>query len=130
MKKIVASITFVCYLAVTCGIIVNFHYCMNRLSALQLFVTENKECPECGMQIKKSHGCCRDEVQIIKMAVDQRTTSSVTFELPPLDAIVCLPSPFITAPLLNAGEKRHFHNHSPPLLTEQDSYLDNCVFRI
>ena len=130
MKKIIVSITFICYLAVTCGIIVNFHYCMNRLSALQLFVSENKDCPECGMQIKKSHGCCRDEVKIIKMTVDQRTNSTVPFELPSLDAIANLPSPFITTPLINASEVKQYNNHSPPLLTEQDTYLENCVFRV
>lgn len=130
MKKIVASITFICYFAVTSGVIVNFHYCMDRLASLQWFVTGNKTCPKCGMHIVKSHGCCRDEVKIIKMEVDQRTASAVAFELPPLDAIAYLPSPFITAPLVNVGEARHYNNHSPPLLTEQDIYLDNCVFRI
>ena len=82
------------------------------------------------MQIEKSHGCCRDEVKIIKMAVDQRSTSTVTFELPSLDAIVYLPSPFITAPLISSGELKQYNNHSPPLLTEQDIYLENRVFRI
>ena len=82
------------------------------------------------MQIQKSHGCCRDEVKIIKMAVDQRTASTVTFELPSLDAIVYLPSTFITAPLFSAGEMKQYNNHSPPLLTEQDTYLVNRVFRI
>jgi hypothetical protein len=130
MKKIIASIAFLCYLTVTCGIIVNFHYCMNRLASLQFFVTENKTCPKCGMHIKKSHGCCRDEVKIIKMKVDQKAASNIVFELPALDVIDQVPSLFITASFYNVNETRHNHNHSPPLLTEQDTYLQNCVFRI
>lgn len=82
------------------------------------------------MHIKKSHGCCRDEVKIIKMEVDQKVTSNMVFELPVLDVIDQSPSQFIVASFYNVNETRHFHNHSPPLLTEQDTYLQNCVFRI
>ena len=130
MKKAIASIAFICYLTVTSGLIVNFHYCMNRLASLQFFATENKTCPKCGMHIQKSHGCCRDEVKIIKMEVDQKVTSTMVFELPALDVIDHSPSDFIAASFYNVNETRHFHNHSPPLLTEQDTYLQNRVFRI
>jgi hypothetical protein len=103
---------------------------MNRLASLQLFGTENTSCPKCGMHIKKSHGCCRDEVKIVKMEVDQKATSNFVFELPALDVIGQVPSLFITASFYTISETRHYHNHSPPLLTEQDTYLKNCVFRI
>ena len=129
MKKIIASLAFICYLAVTSGVIVNFHYCMNRLASMQWFVVENTTCPTCGMHIQKSHGCCRDEVKIVKMEVDQKTTSNVSFELPALDIIDHVPSQFIVACSYNINETRHYNNHSPPLLTE-DTYLQNCVFRI
>ena len=130
MKKIIASIALLSYLAVTCGVIVNFHYCMNRLASTQLFATEVKVCGKCGMDTHKSNGCCRDEVKIIKMEVDQKVASHISFELPALEALVQTPSEFITASFINAGETRHYLNHSPPLLTEQDTYLQNCVFRI
>jgi hypothetical protein len=103
---------------------------MNRLASLQFFAKENKSCPKCGMHIKKSHGCCRDEVKIIKMEVDQKVTSNMVFELRALDVIDQVPSEFIVASFYNVNETRHYNNHSPPLLTEQDTYLQNCVFRI
>jgi hypothetical protein len=103
---------------------------MNRLASMQFFVSENKTCPKCGMHINKSHGCCRDEVKIIKMEVDQRAASHIVFELPALDAIDQVPSQFIVASFYNVSETGHHKNHSPPLLTEQDTYLQNCVFRI
>jgi hypothetical protein len=130
MKKIIVSITLLCYLAVTCGIIINFHYCMNRFTSVQFFVTENKTCPRCGMHIIKSHGCCRDEVKIIKMKVDQKTASDISFELPALDVMGHFPSQFIVTSFFNVEETRHYKNHSPPLLSEQDTYLQNGVFRI
>ena len=130
MKKIIASIAFACYLAVTSGILVNFHYCMNRLASLQFFATENKKCPKCGMHIEKSHGCCRDEVKIIKMEVDQKATSNIVFELPAWHSVDQEPSQFIAASFYNDAGTRHYQNHSPPLLSEQDNFLVNCVFRV
>ncbi|MBL7741132.1 MAG: hypothetical protein JNK14_18055 [Chitinophagaceae bacterium] len=130
MKKIIASITLLTYVAVTCGVIVNFHYCMNRLASTQLFSAEVKVCGQCGMDMHKANGCCRDEVMIIKMEVDQKTATHVSFELPSLEVLADIPSMFISAPFVNNTEQRHHHNHSPPLLTEQDTYLQNCVFRI
>jgi hypothetical protein len=130
MKKIIASIAFLCYLTVTSGILVNFHYCMNRLASMQFFVSENKTCSKCGMHINKSHGCCKDEVKIVKMQIDQKTTSYTSFEIPSLETLVTIPSEFITTSFINADYTKHYQNHSPPLLTEQDTYLDNCVFRI
>jgi hypothetical protein len=130
MKKAIASISFVCYLAVTSGILVNFHYCMNQLASTQFFVTENKSCPKCGMHINKSHGCCHDKVAIIKMEVDQKATSNIVFELPTLQHADHLYSEFFVASYNNVDEVRHFQNHSPPLLSDQDTYLQNCVFRI
>ncbi len=130
MKKIIASMTVLCYLAVTCGVIVNFHYCMDQFSSVQFFTTENKDCSTCGMHINKSHGCCRDEVKIITMKVDQKAPSTVSFSLPALDAMTTLPSRFICASFHNMEETGHYQNHSPPLLSEQETYLQNGVFRI
>ncbi|HET6996717.1 MAG TPA: hypothetical protein VFI06_17105 [Chitinophagaceae bacterium] len=130
MKKIITSIAFVCYLAATCGVIVNFHYCMDRLASMEFFASETKTCGKCGMNIKDSDGCCKDEVKVIKMNADQKAAPTIVFELPALGEMALVPSAFISASFLNINETRHYRNHSPPLLTEQYTYLDNCVFRI
>jgi hypothetical protein len=130
MKKAILSITFLCYLAVTCGVIVNFHYCMDRLASTKLFAAESKTCGQCGMHIQKSHGCCRDEVKIIQLKVDQKVASGISFELPACDAAVQTPSAFIAASFINAQEAKPGINHSPPLITDRDINLQHCVFRI
>jgi hypothetical protein len=130
MKNIIASIAFACYLTTTSGVIINFHYCMDRLASLEFFAAESKTCGKCGMKIKDSNGCCKDEVKIIKMNADQKAATSIVFELPALDAVPSTPSAFISASFFNIDQTRHHRNHSPPLLTKQDTYLDNCVFRI
>lgn len=76
----------------------------------------------------KDHGCCHDEVTIVKLDNDHQTSHlGFSFEAPSLSIVH---SEFILADLFNE-EKLYDHlNHSPPLLTKQDTYLQNCVFRI
>ena len=130
VKKLVTSIALVCYLAVSCGVVINFHYCMNRLASTQLFVSEKKFCDKCGMHTKKSNGCCHDEVKVVKLLQDQNTISGLSYNLPSIDATINIPSEFIDAAFHNIDEQKHFHNHSPPLLSAQDTYLQINVFRI
>ena len=130
MKKIIFSISFLCYFAATSGIVINSHYCMKRLVSTHLFETSPEVCGRCGMEIHKSSGCCRNEVKVVKLDQTQNKIPVVTYNLPALEVIVTTPSAFIVASFENNGEQRHFHNHSPPLLSEQDTYLQNNVFRI
>jgi hypothetical protein len=103
---------------------------MDRLASTKLFAAESKICDQCGMHNKKSHGCCRDEVKIIQLKVDQKVASDISFELPASDAGAHLPSLFISTSFINAPETEHNKSHPPPLITGQDIYLQNCVFRI
>ena len=130
MKKLVTTIALACYLAVSCGVVINYHYCMNRLASTQLFSSEKKFCNKCGMHTKRSGGCCHDEVRVVKLVQDQNTISGFVYHLPALDAIINIPSEFIAASSYNIDEQKHFHNHSPPLLSAQDTYLQINVFRI
>lgn len=130
MKRILTSIVLVCYLLVTCGLVVNQHYCMDRLASTQLFTTPDKICGDCGMHTDKSNGCCRDEVKVVKLVQDQNKIPVVTFEFPSLNELSIVPSSFIVSLFQNVDVQRHFHNHSPPLLSAQDTYLQINVFRI
>lgn len=130
MKKILTSIVLVCYIAVTSGLVLNHHYCMDRLASTQLFGTSNKVCGDCGMHTEESNGCCRDEVKVLKLVQDQNKIPIVTYELPSLDQLAIQPSEFIAALFQNTDDQRHFFYHSPPLLSAQDIYLQINVFRI
>jgi hypothetical protein len=130
MKKIVVLIVALCYLVVTCGVVINFHYCMDRLASKTLFVSQDKKCGRCGMEIHQSNGCCRDEVQIVKMEEDQHKTTVASYDIPAPELQIVTSSAFIIAGFTNPHIRHYFHNHSPPLLSEQDTYLQNNVFRI
>ena len=130
MKKVAAFILLIYYLVACSGVIINSHYCMNRLSSTELFAFESKRCEKCGMDIHKSSGCCRDEVKVVKLDEDQKLTATFSYVLPSLDIIGQELSDYIVTSVYNVPVTKHFLNHSPPLLSPQDIYLQNGVFRI
>jgi hypothetical protein len=129
MKKALLSITLICYLAVTSGVVINFHYCMGRLDSVKFYASESDFCGRCGMHINKSHKCCGDEIKVIKLHDDQQTAQAI-HSLKALEATVVTFSDFIVTSFYNADKSLYHGDHSPPLLRGQDTYLLNCVFRI
>ena len=130
MLKFISSISFLLYFAVTSGVVINSHYCMKRLASVRLYETHAKVCGRCGMETHESNGCCRDEVKVVKLVLDQKTQEVASYDIPAVEIISVTPSAFIVASFENNYLQRHFHNHSPPLLSAQDTYLQNNVFRI
>ena len=129
MKKVFASIIVVVYLAFSCGMVINFHYCMGHLNSVKLFGIKSDLCGTCGMHLGKSHKCCGDEQKLIRLQDDQQV-AQIVHSLTAPDAIAILVSDFIVTSFYNNNDSRHQQDHSPPLLTGQDIYLQNCVFRI
>ena len=130
MKKLLFTISFLCYFAVTSGLVINSHYCMKRLVSIHLFEKKASVCGKCGMEAHEYEGCCRDEVKLVKLDQDQNKVVVHAPGIPELAPQVAIISDFIASPFVQVVSKRHFHNHSPPLLSGQDTYLQNGVFRI
>jgi len=130
MKKLIFAISFLCYFAVTSGIVINSHYCMKRLVSINLFDRTPDICGRCGMETHESNGCCRDEVKLVKLQQDQNYQVVASLDIPSIKNIVSIPSVYLVALFENTNSQRHFHNHSPPLIPGNDIYLENRVFRI
>ena len=130
MKKITATIALIAYLTLSCGFTVNAHFCMDRLASVHFFGEKAERCGQCGMEIHQSDGCCRDEISIVQLSQDQVKIPVTIFEIPPAANPAILPSFYIHSPLLAVPAERHFLNHLPPLLSLQNTYLLNSVFRI
>jgi hypothetical protein len=128
MKKIIASFTVIVYFAFACGVMVNYHYCMDSFDSFRLYKAASDKCRTCGMQTN-GHGCCHDEVKIVKLQGDYQT-SSASFAFENMQPAVTTASEFLVAGLLNEDITVNKTDHSPPLLSEQDVYLQNRVFRI
>src|SRR4030095_1842959 len=128
MKKIIASFTVFVYFAFACGVVVNYHYCMDSYDSFRLYKAASDWCTKCGMHTKK-HGCCHDEVKIVKIQDDYQT-SSISFLLENSQPAIGTPSEFLSAILLNEDIALNKTDHSPPLSLQRDVYLQNRVFRI
>ena len=128
MKKGIAAILLVLYVAFSSGVVISFHYCMNDLDSLQLGNAKTEVCGKCGMHKEDGNACCNDEVKIFKIQDDQQSaTTNFKFSAPDQD-IATLPV-FYGVRLTNSTHQLYLNNHSPPI-SKQDTYLQNCVFRI
>jgi hypothetical protein len=126
MKKLLAVIVVFTYLAVTSGIVVCLHYCMDRFDSADIGTGTSDKCGKCGMH--KDGGCCKDEVMVVKLQTSHLASSNILadFSLP---AVKIINTEFLLIPFRNYTIVTHSIAHSPPL-SEQDTYLTNCVFRI
>ncbi len=128
MKKAIAAILLVLYVAFSTGVVISFHYCMNDLDSLQLGASKTEICGKCGMHQEEANACCNDEVKIFKIQDDQQL-SAIGFKFSNPDAVI-IPLPvWDETAFSTTAHQLFFNNHSPPL-SKQDTYLQNCVFRI
>jgi hypothetical protein len=103
---------------------------MDRLASVHLFETVAETCSLCGMKTHESKGCCRDEVLVVKIEQDQNKMPVTIFELAAPESLPAVVSAYLFCTLENNVVQRHYQNHSPPLLSAQDTYLQINVFRI
>lgn len=129
MKKAFSLILLLVYFVVSTGFTVNLHYCMDRFHSWELGASEEDACATCGMKTSDSNGCCRDEVKTVKLQQDlvQATYVVSAFALP---ALVSTVSEHLVAPFQNITQVLVPDDTGPPLISEQDTYLENCVFRL
>lgn len=128
MKKLLATISLLIYFVVSTGFVVSVHYCMDKLNGIEWGEADSDHCGKCGMTITDSDGCCKDEIKLMKLKVDQTIAKLVQNQfsapvIPALSFSYLLPLPiaeYITEEPVA---------HGPPL-SEQDTYLQNRVFRI
>jgi hypothetical protein len=129
MKRFLATILLVTYLAFSSGVVINYHFCMNELASATLFEKDQDVCGSCGMH-NDNNGCCHDEVVVIKAEDDQNAVSTLHYavkapgaEWPQVPSISLLQN-------FDPTGYTHVVPPGPPLLTDQKLYLQNRVFRI
>ena len=127
MKRFIATILAIIYFSVSSGMVMNMHYCMGKLSSVNLSVSAAKKCG-CGMSEKK--GCCKTETKLIRLEDAQQKASLAELALNLSVAVPIAPLNFLQTPFLNSQAGVLLKVHPPPLLPNRDIYLQNCVFRI
>ena len=128
MKKLIASLTVVVYFTFSCGILVNLHYCMDRYDSYSLYEVASNWCPKCHMHAG-DRGCCHDEVKIFKLQ-DDHQTSAFSFDSKNVNTGYATTPEFLSVVQLDQDITLHKIDHSPPLLSQPEIYIQNRVFRI
>ena len=128
MKKGIAAILLVLYVAFSSGVVISFHYCMDDLDSLKLGTAKTEICGKCGMHQEDANACCNDEVKIFKIDEDQQS-SEISFKFSTPDPIIPIFHVWEDVDVASPTNQLYLNNHSPPL-SKQDTYLQNCVFRI
>ncbi|MDB5208517.1 MAG: hypothetical protein JWR72_3592 [Flavisolibacter sp.] len=128
MKKLFASILLLIYFTVSTGFVVSIHYCMDKVDSVQLGSNDSDECGKCGMQIEKGGGCCKDDVKLIQLKVDQPVAKMIVADFSILFPHTIV-NHFFDTSFENHSSLEFPIAHSPPL-HEPDIYLQNCVFRL
>ncbi|ANE50177.1 hypothetical protein SY85_06345 [Flavisolibacter tropicus] len=102
---------------------------MNKFHSWELGTSEKEKCEKCGMSTQKKHGCCRDEVKVMKLKQDQVMSATAIY----LFSAPAIPASFVPEfllPVIKSVSTQEDRIHGPPLLSKQDTYLNNCVFRL
>jgi hypothetical protein len=130
MKQFFAVITMLIYFVVSSGFAVNMHYCMDKFTSVQLGAAKSDKCNKCGMDKTGKKGCCHDEIKVVQLHQDLMTVSHTVVDFG-LDPVVAPFSHHLVSPFYNflVTDSAQWFTH-PPLLSEQDTYISNCVFRI
>ncbi|MBC7902269.1 MAG: hypothetical protein H7Y27_02565 [Gemmatimonadaceae bacterium] len=78
MKKLLSIATLFIYLAISCGIVMQVHYCMGERIGSSIGITQKDDhgCAKCGMKSGKSE-CCHEEVKLLKLDDSKKTVNSV-----------------------------------------------------
>jgi hypothetical protein len=129
MKKAVLAILSVLYLTITSGVIVNFHYCMGRLSSVTYGLENSKNCSKCGMKAMDKKKCCHTDLQLIKLQDDQNLVKA-NWEFFKIPVVNPVPLTDMLVSIAGTNEYLSLKYHSPPDQRINSIYLHNSVFRI
>ena len=125
MKKLITAIIAVLYLTITSGVVLDMHYCMNKLSSVKVQYHLDDVCGKCGMKAKD--GCCKDELKLVKLSGEHKyvlSDFSFAFTAPVTETYV-----FPGINILPVQQQFTLGANGPPL-SDVPLYLKNRVFRI
>lgn len=130
MKRLITLFIALIYLVMSTGFVMNSHYCMGKLSSVELGRSEVKKCI-CGMRIDstKKNKCCHSKLDVVKLQEAHKTAPSVLFQFSVMEAVVpqfCLRAVNYT----NIYNKDNYLKKLPPNLHQQDIYKRVGVFLI
>ena len=130
MKRLLTLFIALIYLVMSTGFVMNSHYCMGKLSSIELGRSEVKKCI-CGMRIDstKKNKCCHSKIEVVKLEDSHKLTTSA---IGVTNFFVAVIPPFYVQPVLftNAYTANQYLKKLPPNLNKKDTYKRIGVFLI
>lgn len=126
MKKFLVTILAIVYLGVSSGFAMTIHYCMGKVSSVELLSNKDK-CGKCGM--KSGTGCCKDDFKVFKINDAHKLISNDINIFTPI-AIVDDSKNILNSSTFVSEIASAYHNHSPPISQGISLCVLNCVFKI
>ncbi len=130
MKRLLTLFIALIYLVMSTGFVMNSHYCMGKLSSVELGRSEVKKCI-CGMRIDstKKNKCCHSKIDVVKLADSHKLTTSTIVSTNFIEAVM---PQFYVEPVLYiyTYTANQYLKKLPPNLNEQDTYKRIGVFLI
>ncbi|MBY0426990.1 MAG: hypothetical protein K2Q22_15245, partial [Cytophagales bacterium] len=77
-KSLAIVLVAIFYLMSTSGMVISIHYCMGKVSSVELFASMKKPCG-CGEKDSKP-SCCKDEVKQLKTDPSKASQTTVKFQ--------------------------------------------------
>lgn len=131
MKKVLAVIFSLFYLATASGVGMNLHYCCGMLDKVELSYTMPAGHAACGMESAYiGNDCCKNVHQEFKITQAQNTVSDIAIPAVHTFAAILPSFPLASAPNFPSITKGSFLPHAPPFRETEPVYLKNCSFLI
>lgn len=129
MKRIIATVLCVLYLASTSGATISFHYCMGKYIGWNVSLATSNKCSNCDMNKKENKGCCNDKHQTLQLTKDHIVADANIIHSYTFNELNTAYFTFTQSiPFKNI---RTFYSiHSPPVQAGIPSFILYCVFRI
>lgn len=106
--------------------VMNVHYCMGKISSVQLDLLATNLC-DCKKEQDK--GCCKTEHHYLKVEDNHKASyADFSFNTPVKEIASSYQT--TTASSFYLNELMHFSILAPPDISQPDTYLRICVFRI
>ncbi len=127
MKKLFAIMVAFLYLAFSCGLVVNMHYCMGELAEISYHSSpKSDDCGYCGME---DSDCCHDDLKVFKPDDIHKNSLVVKFEIPAFSGLITGTYTYNTdRERQEIGNLAYFKD--PPLYESPSRNILHAVFRI
>jgi hypothetical protein len=126
MKRLLTFIIAIAYFCISSGFVMNVHYCMGKVSKVNIEITPSKMCG-CGK--KQTKGCCKTESKLYKITDNHQASYADVAVISPYHILPNFYNYTYNAVAVSTT-KDTYSSHAPPILRSQPIYILNCVFRI